>query len=125
MSSHSQPAPDYHAHIYFGAETRDTAKTLQQTITDVFPDADMGRFHEKDVGPHPRWSYQVAFPLAMYAEIVPWLMMNRDGLTIFLHPESGDVIADHEQNAIWMGEMLPLNMEPLIKFVESENKDKS
>jgi len=36
-------------------------------------DIEMGRWHEKEVGPHPRWSYQVKFGTHQFAELVPWL----------------------------------------------------
>jgi DOPA 4,5-dioxygenase len=34
--------------------------------------------------------------------------MNRMGLTILLHPESGRPLDDHTINAMWMGQVLPL-----------------
>jgi DOPA 4,5-dioxygenase len=45
--------------------------------------------------------------------LLPWLMLNRDGLTILLHPGTGDAYADHTQHAAWMGEVLPLNLDVL------------
>ena len=39
--------------------------------------------------------YQIAFPIEMLATFVPWLMLNRDGLTVLLHPETGDDLTDH------------------------------
>jgi DOPA 4,5-dioxygenase len=44
---------------------------------------------------------------------MPWLMLNRDGLTILLHPETGDDYTDHATHAVWFGEKLPLNLEML------------
>ena len=38
-------------------------------------------------------------------------MLNRDGLTVLLHPETGDDYADHARHAVWFGEMLPLRLE--------------
>jgi len=113
MSAPYELAPDYHAHIYFDANSSKKARTLGDRISAAFPEANIGRYHEKNVGPHPRWSCQVAFPLAMFATFVPWLMLNRDGLTIFLHPLTDDDLVDHEQYPIWMGEMLPLNLDML------------
>ena len=66
----------------------------------------MGRFHEKNVGPHPRWSYQVLFGPDQLDSVVPWLMLNRGELTVFLHPNTEDDLADHRDNAVWMGECL-------------------
>ena len=67
---------NYHAHVYFDAESRERAYALRERITERF-DIQMGRFHEKLVGPHPRWSYQVAFGPEVFQELVPWLMLNR------------------------------------------------
>lgn len=99
----------YHAHVYFDAATREPAQALRSAIVEQF-EVEMGRWHEKPVGPHPRWSYQVAFKPAVFAQIVPWLMLNRRGLTIFLHPNTGDGLADHRDNPTWMGEMLELDL---------------
>ena len=40
-------------------------------------------------------------------------MMNRMGLTVLLHPESGRPRDDHTLNATWMGAVLPLKTEIL------------
>ncbi len=96
---------DYHAHVYFDAASREAAWALREEIAAHF-DIEMGRFHEKNVGPHPRWSYQVKFRPDRFDEIVPWLMLNRGDLTIFLHPNTADNLADHRDNPIWMGESL-------------------
>jgi DOPA 4,5-dioxygenase len=103
----------YHAHVYFDAATRERAWRLRETVAGAFPAAQIGRFHEKNVGPHPRWSFQIAFAPDQFDRIVPWLMLNRDGLTVFLHPETGDALTDHAERAIWMGELLPLNLDAL------------
>ncbi|MDP6706829.1 MAG: DOPA 4,5-dioxygenase family protein [Alphaproteobacteria bacterium] len=99
----------YHAHVYFDAESRDRAWALRERITDLF-DIEMGRFHEKNVGPHPRWSYQVAFKPALFSEFVPWLMLNRDDLVVFLHPNTSDDMADHRDFPIWMGGMPDMDL---------------
>ena len=99
----------YHAHVYFDAGKREAAQELRDAVTENF-DIQMGRWHEKMVGPHPRWSYQIAFKRAQFDELVPWLMLNRRDCTIFLHPNSGNDLEDHRDCAVWMGEMLPLNL---------------
>lgn len=111
MTSIVDLAPAYHAHIYFDDPTKDKAWALREQISGEFSDIVVGRFHEKKVGPHPMWSFQIAFGLDLFATIVPWLMLNRDGLTIFLHPQSGDDLADHERFPLWMGQTLPLNLD--------------
>ena len=102
----------YHAHVYFDAATLEQARGLCEAARDTF-DVEMGRVHERPVGPHPRWSCQLAFAPDVFARIMPWLALNRNGLTIFTHPETGDAIADHTEHAIWMGELLELNVDAL------------
>jgi len=98
----------YHAHVYFDADSEDDAKALREAIARRF-DMTLGSWHHKPVGPHPRSMYLVTFTPVQFADFVPWLALNRRGLTIFLHPESGDVVADHLDHALWMGEVLELD----------------
>lgn len=100
----------YHAHIYFDKDSIEKAKLIANQISEKF-DLSLGRFHEKLVGPHPRWSVQLAFNKNKLGRVIPWLMKNRDGLTVFVHPETGDDLKDHTDHALWMGEMLELNLD--------------
>jgi aromatic ring-cleaving dioxygenase len=88
---------------------------LRERVAAEFPRAKLGRWHDKLVGPHPQSMYQIAFPSRMLAEFVPWLMFNRDGLTVLLHPETGDNYADHSAHAAWFGAVLPLRLEVFKK----------
>ncbi|GHD57942.1 DOPA 4,5-dioxygenase [Thalassobaculum fulvum] len=100
----------WHAHVYFDAATRDAARALYERIPGRFPDAELGRFHERPVGPHPMWSYQIAFKPEQFGEIVPWLTLNRGGLDVFVHPNSGDARADHSAHVMFLGESYPLDL---------------
>ena len=106
----------YHAHVYFDADSREPAMALREAVLEHFPEVEMGRWHEREVGPHPRWSYQIAFDASLMAQLGPWLMLNRRGLTIFLHPNTGEALEDHRDHPTWMGEMLPLKLEIFDKF---------
>ncbi len=97
----------YHAHIYYDALSRPRAASLRSAIEQKFR-VTMGRWHDVPVGPHPQAMYQVAFDAGQFPEIAPFLMMNQNGLTILLHPESGRPRDDHTINAVWMGQILPL-----------------
>ena len=101
---------DYHAHVYFDAETREPARRLREAVEERFDDIAMGRWHEKPVGPHPCWSYQIAFKPALFAELVPWLALNRRGLTVFIHPETGDDLADHRDHCLWLGRQREIDL---------------
>ena len=100
---------EFHAHVYFDEATVGQARALCERARDEFG-IEMGRVHEKPVGPHPRWSCQLRVPRDQFGEIVLWLSLNRDGLTVFVHPETGDNLKDHTEHAIWMGEMLELEL---------------
>jgi len=106
----------YHAHIYYDpASSRDRAQRLRERVAAAFPEATLGRWHDELVGPHLQSMYQIAFPCALLASFLPWLMLNRDGLTILLHPGTGDAYADHTAHAVWFGAVLPLRVEVLRK----------
>ncbi len=106
----------YHAHVYYDPDkTRDRAERLRQRVGAEFPQAKLGRWHDELVGPHPQSMYQIAFPAAMLETFLPWLMLNRDGLVILLHPETGNDYRDHTAHAVWFGAVLPLRAEVFQK----------
>jgi DOPA 4,5-dioxygenase len=100
---------DYHIHLYFNDQTIDIAKNICAEITKHFP-VQIGRFHEKNVGPHPRWSVQILIEVKDFGDVLSWVAMNRQGLTVFTHPNTGNDLLDHKNHAIWMGEVLNLNL---------------
>ncbi|MFQ5973550.1 MAG: DOPA 4,5-dioxygenase family protein, partial [Alphaproteobacteria bacterium] len=113
MTTNQQPGiTGFHAHVYYDSETKPVAARLRAAIEHEF-DVRMGRWHDRPVGPHPRWSYQVAFAPELFGALVPWLALRREGLVIFIHPETGDDVADHTDYAIWLGEMLELDIDAL------------
>ena len=72
----------WHAHVYFDASSREAAWALREIIeTELAGRMEMGRFHEKPVGPHPMWSYQLAFPPADFPHVVSWLALNHGAWT--------------------------------------------
>ena len=104
----------YHAHIYYEpATSRAQAALIREQIERLFPDARIGRWHDVPVGPHPQAMYQIAFEPRQLAAILPWLLLNRRGLTVLVHPETGDDLADHAHHALWLGAVLPLRLENL------------
>jgi len=104
----------WHAHVYFDAESRDTAWAFRDAVVQRFgPKVEMGRFHERPVGPHPKWSHQIAFAPAALAEVLGWLSLNHGRLDVFLHPNTGDQLADHRDCAVWIGRAHALNLDAL------------
>ncbi|WP_321878226.1 DOPA 4,5-dioxygenase family protein [Paraburkholderia bannensis] len=104
----------WHAHIYFDDQTRDTAWALRETIAAEIGDAvEIGRFHERPVGPHPMWSYQLAVTNERFAAVFAWLVVNHGELDVFVHPNTGDALRDHRDAAVWIGHSHVLNLAAL------------
>ena len=104
---------DYHAHIYYDAGSKPAAAALRQEMEAEFPTAVFGRWHDRPVGPHPDWSFQIAFKADLFQPIVSYLALNRGALVVFVHPQTGDSLADHRDYAIWMGAVRPLALDTL------------
>lgn len=101
----------WHAHVYFDAPSRDAALALREVIvTALAGRMEMGRFHERPVGPHPMGSYQIGFAPAQFAHVVGWLTLNRGALDVFVHPNTGEELADHRDRALWLGRSYVLNL---------------
>lgn len=106
--------PDvYHAHVYFDESTAEAARELRRAIGERFSCAALGNVNERPRGPHPRWSFEVAFEPSAYGELVPWLADHRCGLAVLVHPYTRDEVVDHTERAVWMGEILDLRLEAL------------
>jgi aromatic ring-cleaving dioxygenase len=47
--------------------------------------------------------YRIAFSAGLLGAVAAWLMLNRDGLTVLLRPETGHDLRDHGVHAVWFG----------------------
>jgi aromatic ring-cleaving dioxygenase len=115
MSAASKPTnriTGYHAHVYYDPASKAAAGALREAVELAF-EAELGRWHDAPVGPHPCGSYQIAFRPELFASLVPWLALNRGDLTVFVHPNTGDAMADHSAHVIWLGESRTLNLDAL------------
>jgi DOPA 4,5-dioxygenase len=116
MNQNIDPAviTGYHAHVYYDvATTRGQAEAVRAGIAAGGFEARLGSWHDEAVGPHAVAMYQVAFPVAEFARLVPWLALNRRGLSVLVHPETGDDYTDHSRFALWLGPPLPLDLSRL------------
>jgi len=93
---------DFHAHIYFDPEQLGEAQAVAAEARERFGVA-VGHFHTRPVGPHPRGSVQLTVLPERFGEFAQWAALNRRGLTIFAHAETGDDRADHTKHVIWFG----------------------
>ena len=102
----------WHAHVYYDPATKPLAEALREEIGARFTTR-LGRWHDALVGPHPQSMYQVAFENDVFPELVPFMALHRRGLTILVHPETGNELKDHRDHAMWMGAVLPLDLSVL------------
>ena len=102
----------YHAHVYFNSATRPIAERLRARITSQFA-VKPGGFSDEPVGPHPVPQFNVMFQAPEFQRLVPWLMLNRDGLDILVHPLTDDMYGDHTAHALWLGNPVELKTDTL------------
>lgn len=102
---------DWHVHVYFEQETKATAEAVRADIASAMPDLKLGRMHDKPVGPHPTGSFQVLIPNDRLAEATAWFALNRQGLTVLLHPNTADDLKDHRDYPLWYGPAPKINYE--------------
>ena len=109
----------YHAHVYYNADTKPLAAKLRETIIGKFT-VEPGAFSDEPRGPHPISQFNVTFEVPEFQNIVPWLMLNHDGLDVLIHPLTESSYDDHSKNAMWLGTPVPMRLDILRpKYSES------
>jgi len=102
----------YHAHVYYDAATRPIAEQLAAAVADKFT-VEIGGFFDEPVGPHPIANLAIIFSPAEFANVMPWLMLNRNGLDVLVHPLSDNSVRDHDTDGAWLGTPIPLKLHAL------------
>ena len=104
----------YHAHVYYDPATRPAAERLRDTIISKFT-VEPGAFSDEPRGPHPISQFNVIFRTEVFQNIVPWLMLNREGLDVLVHPLTESNYDDHSKLALWLGTPVPLRLDRLSR----------
>ena len=103
----------YHAHIYYDpATTRAIAEEVCAALGGRFR-VELDGFRDTPVGPHPIANALVIFKPDQFDAVVPYLMLNRAGLDVLVHPLTADAVEDHSSFAVWLGNPVALKLHTL------------
>lgn len=102
----------YHAHVYYDQASRQVAAQLRETIGGKFA-VELSPLSDEPRGPHPISQFNVIFKTEQFQNVVPWLMLNREGLDVLVHPLTASSYDDHSRNALWLGTPVPLKLDTL------------
>lgn len=107
-----QKPASFHAHIYFTSETRaDAQALLNQIVRELGPILRYaGKLIDRPIGPHPLPMFEIDFLPPNFLEVVTFLMANHGGLSVLIHPQTGEDLKDHSDHALWLGKQLNLNL---------------
>ncbi len=116
----------YHVHVYFhDAESKSKASSLREEMQQRFQIKISPLFEQADINdPHQRPMFFAQFPAREFADVVPWVMLNQNGLNVFIHPKTGDDLADHRDYPMWLGSVLPINLDGMTdRAAKAERSD--
>jgi len=108
MKAKTPKIKGFHAHVYYDPETKEAAQRVREGLSRFA--VQLGSWHDELVGPHLKSMYQVAFAPEEFGKVVPWLMLNREGLDVLVHPSTGDGKGDHLDRSLWLGTKLGVNV---------------
>jgi len=121
--------PSFHAHIYYDENNKGIAINLRNDFLALLEMPTSGRYsplcetyydlihigtmHDKPVGPHTKAMFVVAFKGNALRIVLNHLMLHRNGLTVLLHPKTGDEVKDHTESATWIGTPIEIDLSKL------------
>jgi len=137
------PIKEYHFHVYFFQSSPSSvtkAESLRNKILSLSPSNSIStppssspstssslsspssshlvavplhRVNYAPIGPHLIGSYEVWVPIESFAEIFGFFTLNRNDLSVLVHPLTRHEVRDHNERAVWMGEKVPLDLSKL------------
>jgi len=109
----------YHTHVYYDANTRTQAERLRERIAATHG-VEVRALSDDPIGPHPVPQFRFTFTTAQFDRIVPWLMFNREGLNVLVHPLTDNSLDDHSRYAVWLGTPVTLKLDTLRRHYSAE-----
>ena len=100
----------FHAHVYYVAETRESASRLRERVlAELGGRARISPLVDRPVGPHPVPMFEIDFAPGMLEPVLTVLMLHRQGHSVLVHPMTGDELRDHQEHCLWLGDRVPLD----------------
>lgn len=102
---------DYHFHLYFTPETRDSAAALREAVAAQRDFAiEVSTLREGPVGPHPLPQFWGTVQPDAFEPAVRWYLTHHGEHSVLIHPSTGDDLRDHTRHAMWLGPPLRLDL---------------
>lgn len=101
----------FHSHIYYTAETKPKAELLHKLLIQKFSTAvRVSALYDELMGPHPFFMFEADFKAELFLKVIHFLSEHREGLSILIHPLSGNSVLDHTDYAMFLGQKENLNL---------------
>ena len=71
-------------------------------------------------GPHPVPQFRFTFTTAQFEKVVPWLMLNREGLDVLVHQLTDNSYDGHSRYAVWLGSPVALKLNTMRRTYRAE-----
>lgn len=107
----------YHAHLYYGPETRALAEAVRVRLRNMMESGEtpqllfVGQLKDQKAGPHPIPQFEIHYTQEALPSIVRFI--EETGLTALVHPLTDNDLADHTSLARWIGTPLELDLATL------------
>ncbi len=112
---------NYHAHIYYSVASRNQATELREAIIENGGYTKISELIDEKDGPHISPMFQIIFSPEQFSELVQFLVINHGELSVLIHPNTGDLLTDHQEYAMWLGNKVELDFEFLRNYQRGRN----
>lgn len=104
----------FHFHVYYSDNNRENAKEIFRH----FPTA---HWYDKPIGPHTQPMFAIEVPPSSsrgiphldMEDVYKFMILNRNGLSVLMHPITENELEAHTTLAIWLGTPIPLDLDKL------------
>lgn len=121
-------------HVYYFPSQAAYAHQLWERIRREFPELRVYRVWDRPIGPHAMAMFEVnLFTPAQFGAFVPWLAVWRGPLSALVHPNTTEPdmtegereLRNHTEQAIWLGERLPVDGSMFRMMAQKEKEEQA